>query len=165
MIGFSLLNLRCISRVRRLMAGWKYVCSASTISLTPFSRACFTDTSESSQRVNAPAEDVAWRVAMLGDAYVSQEVHPLQHSLHLPLLLGREHVEQRLQLARLRGKHTQSSSSERIKHRQFWLHHCDSALIGAMDMTSGRSIHGVNVDSYCSRKLFRRAAKCCLFPF
>lgn len=128
MMGFSLLNLRCISRVRRLMAGWKYVCSASTISLTPFSRACFRDTSGSSQRVNASAEDAAWRVVMLGDAYVCQDVHPLQHPLHLSLLLGSELVEQRLQLARLRGKHTQSSSSERVKSRQFWPFHCDSAL-------------------------------------
>lgn len=44
MIGFSRLNFLCISRVSRLMAGWKYVCSASTISLTPFSKACCSGT-------------------------------------------------------------------------------------------------------------------------
>lgn len=154
-MGFSLLNRRCISRVRRLMAGWKYVCSASTISLTPFSKACFRDKS-----VNGSMFWQGRSVVMLGGAYICQDVHPLQHPLHLPLLLGRELVKQRLQLACLCSKQTakttfkselKAGTSGRSTETKF--------PIGAMDTrSSGRpwesgAISSVNVDS------FRRGTK------
>lgn len=54
------------------------------------------------------------RAVMPGGAYVCQDVHPLQHPLHLPLLLGRELVEQRLQLARLCGKNRRQKQLTRV---------------------------------------------------
>lgn len=74
---------------------------------------------------------------MLGGAYVSQDVHPLQHPLHLPLLLGRELVEQRLQMARLCGKNTRQKVIGVREKREVLAAPLRRGSISAMDTRSG----------------------------
>lgn len=122
--AFSLLNFLCISRVSRLMAGWKYVCSASTISLTPLSKACWR--TQKNSIINTTSYDVfdfhelyLWlqlsccivlyflmHIFLFWVPHMGQNVHSLQHSLHLPLFLSCELVQQRLQLPCLHIRHT-----------------------------------------------------------
>ena len=51
-IGRSLLISLCRSMVSLLIAGWKYVCSASIINLTPFFSACFRKTTKTILKKN-----------------------------------------------------------------------------------------------------------------